>query len=120
MGRLGERPYWMYICSIFIRAIHQVGAAVFLTAFLYKGSFTLPKVYLIIATVSGLLLLGAEAMKHRQLLRELLGVSTMLKLAILGMVFHGWIPATIPVLFAYVLSSVCSHAPKSVRHRLLF
>jgi hypothetical protein len=120
LGRLGDRPYWMYIFSIFIRAVHQVGAGVFLTSFLFKDTMPLPRLYLIIVSVSGVLLLVVEALKHRQLLRELLGVSTLIKLAILGLVYHGWVPATIPVLFVFVLSSICSHAPKSFRHRLLF
>jgi hypothetical protein len=120
MGRLGDRPYWMYIFSIFIRAVHQVGAAVFLTSFLFGDLMRLPRLYLIIVSVSGVILLGAEAMKHRQLLRELLGMSTVIKLVILGAVYHGWVPGTLPVLFAFVLSSICSHAPKSFRHRLLF
>jgi hypothetical protein len=120
MGRLGDRPYWMYIFSIFIRAVHQVGAAVFLTSFLFKDLIPLPRGYLVIASVSGVMLLGAEALKHRQLLRELLGVSTIVKLVILGLAYHGWVPGTIPVLFAFILSSICSHAPKSFRHRLLW
>lgn len=120
LGRLGDRPYWIYIFSIFIRAVHQVGAGVFLTSFLFKDTMSLPRLYLIVVSVSGVLLLVAEAMKHRQLLRELLGVSTMIKLVILGLVYHDWVPATLPVLFAFVLSSICSHAPKSFRHRLLF
>jgi hypothetical protein len=120
MGRVGDRPYWIYIFSIFVRAVHQVGAAVFLASFLFNDVLVLPRLYLIIASVSGLILLGAEALKHRQMLRELLGVSTLIKLVILGLVYHGWIPGTLPVLFAFVLSSLCSHAPKSIRHRLLF
>lgn len=120
MGRLGDRPYWIYIFSIFMRAVHQVGAAVFLTSFLFGDLMRLPRLYLIIVSVSGIILLGAEAMKHRQLLRELLGVSTVFKLVILGMVYHGWVAGALPVLFAFVLSSICSHAPKSFRHRLLY
>jgi hypothetical protein len=120
LGRLGDRPYWIYIFSIVIRAVHQVGAGVFLTSFLFKGTMPLPRLYLILVSVSGVMLLVAEAMKHRQLLRELLGVNTMIKLVILGLVYHGWVPPTLPVLLAFVLSSIGSHAPKSVRHRLLF
>jgi hypothetical protein len=119
-GRLGDRPYWVYIFSIFIRAVHQVGAAVFLASFLFKDIMTLPRLYLIIVSASGVILLFAEAMKHRQLLRELLGVSTIIKLVIFGLVYHGWVPVTLPVLFAFGLSSICSHAPKSIRHQLLF
>jgi len=34
MGRIGYRPYWALNLSILIRAAHQVGAAVFLAAYL--------------------------------------------------------------------------------------
>ena len=30
MGRIGDRPYWVLNLSILIRAVHQVGASVFL------------------------------------------------------------------------------------------
>jgi hypothetical protein len=120
LGRLGDRPYWAYIFSIWIRAVHQVGAAVFLASFLLTDQMRLPRLYLILVSVSGVMLLGAEAWKHRQLLRELLGVSTLIKMVVLGLVYHGWVPATLPVLFVFVLASLCSHAPKSVRHRLLY
>lgn len=56
LGRVGERPFWVLSLSILIRAVHQVGAAVFLTSFLIKdlgGSFT---PYLVLTVVSGCLL----------------------------------------------------------------
>ena len=34
LGQTGYRPFWVLKLSIFIRAVHQVGAAVFLAAFL--------------------------------------------------------------------------------------
>lgn len=118
-GRLGDRPYWVLASSIFIRAAHQVGAAVFLGSFLMENVITLPRLYLVIVSISGLVLVLTESMRHRQLLRELSGISTLIKLVILGLAYHGWIPAVPAVLFAFVVASICSHAPKSIRHRLI-
>lgn len=119
-GRIGDRPYWIFIFSIFVRAIHQVGAAVFLASFLIPDIITLPLLYLIIACVSGVILLITEGIRHRQLLRELSGISTIVKVILIGLAYHGWIPAVPAVLFAFFLTSFFSHAPKSIRHRLLF
>lgn len=120
LGRKGDRPYWVLIFSIFVRAIHQVGAAVFLGSFLLGNSIDLPLLYLIIVSVSGVILLITEGIRHRQLLRELSGISTLIKLALLGLAYHGGVPATPVILFSFILASLCSHAPKSIRHRLLF
>ncbi len=120
LGRLGDRPYWVLFFSIFVRAIHQVGAAVFLASFLLKDIITPPPIYVFIVFVSGAILLGAESIRHRQLLKELAGVSTLVKLVILGLGYHGWIPAMFAALFAFAFASLFSHAPKSIRHRLLF
>lgn len=119
IGRVGERSYWIFYVSIFLRAIHQVGAAVFLASFVLKD-ITMPALYLIIAFVSGMLLLITEGLRHRQILRELTGAATMFKLILLGLAYHGWMPGMFTALFAFVLASLCSHAPKSIRHRLLF
>ncbi|MBU1340565.1 MAG: hypothetical protein KKE44_00715 [Proteobacteria bacterium] len=120
LGRIGDRPYWVLIFSIFVRAIHQVGAAVFLGSFLLEDSMNMPQLYLIIVSVSGVILMITEGTRHRQLLRELSGVSTLIKLVLLGLAYHNWLPATPAILFSFVLASVFSHAPKSIRHRLLF
>ena len=120
LGRVGDRPYWVMFISIFIRAIHQVGAAVFLASFLLKDIITIPPLYLIIVFVSGAVLMLTEGLRHRQLLRELSGMGTIFKLVILGLAYHGWVPAMFAALFAFVLASIFSHAPKSIRHRLLF
>ncbi len=119
-GRIGDRPYWILIFSIFVRAIHQVGAAVFLGSFLLGESIDLPLLYLIIVSVSGVILLITEGVRHRQLLRELSGISTLIKLVLLGLAYHSGVAATPVILFCFVLASICSHAPKSIRHRLIF
>lgn len=120
MGRIGNRPYWILNFSILIRAIHQVGAAVFLTTFLLDEIVHPPSVYLVIVFGSGLALFLAEWMRHRQICREVSGVTTMVKLLLLGAAYHGFLPAPVAVLLAFVLASVGAHAPKLVRHKLLF
>lgn len=120
IGRVCDRPYWVLILSVFIRAAHQVGAAVFLTSFLFADTFELPWGYLVIASISGVMLLVTEGLRHRQLFRELSGVSTLVKLIILGGVYHGGLPAMPAVLMVFISAAFFSHAPKSIRHRLLF
>lgn len=120
MGRIGNRPYWALNLSLLVRAVHQVGAAVFLAAFLLDVIPGPPKIYLIIALVSGVLLLITEWMRHRQIFRELAGVSTLVKLILLGAAYHGYLPPWQTVLLAFIIASIAAHAPKKVRHRLLF
>lgn len=118
MGRIGNRPWWILNFSILVRAGHQVGAAVFLAAFLLDVQ--LPFLYLIIVFGSGVALFLAEWMRHRQICRELSGVSTFIKLLLIGAAYHGFLSAPVTVLLAFILASVGAHAPKMVRHRLLF
>jgi len=118
MGRTTDRPYWMMILSIIVRAVHQIGAAVCLGAFVLGAE--LPWLYLVLAGISGCLLMLTEALRHRQLLREAAGVITLVKAGIVGMALHGWIPAVPSVLFAFALASFYSHAPKTIRHRIWF
>jgi NhaP-type Na+/H+ or K+/H+ antiporter len=120
LGRIGNRPYWVLNLSILIRALHQVGAAVFLASFLMDDPGPPPSLYLSIAFGSGAALFFAEWMRHRQICRELSGITTLVKLLLLGAAYHGFIPATIAVLIAFVLASIAAHAPKMIRHRLLF
>jgi hypothetical protein len=120
MGRIGNRPYWALNLSLLVRAAHQVGAAVFLAAFLLEAIPGPPKLYVAIALVSGGLLLIAEWLRHRQIFRELAGISTLFKLLLLGGAYHGFLPMWQTVLLAFIIASVAAHAPKKVRHRLLF
>lgn len=57
LGRTGDRPYWIWMVSIFIQAAHQVGAAVFLAVFLLPGRPDLPRAYLFLAAVTGVMLM---------------------------------------------------------------
>ena len=102
------------------RALHQVGAAVILASFLMDDPGPPPSLYLSIAFGSGVALFFAEWMRHRQICRELSGITTLVKLLLLGAAYHGFIPTTIAVLTAFVLASIAAHAPKMIRHRLLF
>lgn len=114
------RPYWVLNLSVLIRAVHQVGAAVFLATYLIDGIAHPPSFYLVLVFVSGMALLFTEWLRHRQLYRELSGVTTACKLLLLGAAYHGLLSAPIAVLLAFVLASVGAHVPKKVRHRLLF
>jgi len=120
LGRTADRPYWVVLSSIVVRAIHQVGAAVFLAGYLLEIVSTIPGCYLIVVTLSGVILLIIEGLRHRQLFREMSGISTLLKLIVLGLAYHGWLPGIPAILFVFIIASLCSHAPKFIRHRLLF
>ena len=37
LGPVAPRPYWLVLFSVVIRALHQVGAAVYLSSFLLDG-----------------------------------------------------------------------------------
>lgn len=120
LGRIGPRPLWVLKLSILIRAIHQVGAAVFLAAYLLDYIPAVPPAYLFLALITGVALLFTEWLRHREIYRELSGLGTFIKLVLLGIAFHGFLPQTLTVVCAFLLASVCSHAPKQYRHRLLF
>lgn len=120
MGRIGNRPYWVLYLSVGIRAVHQVGAALFLASFLLDEGVHLSSLYLVIVFVSGVALFFTEWMRHRQIGRELSGVTTLVKLVLLGAAYHGFLPASATVLAAFILASIGAHAPKQVRHRLLY
>ena len=118
--RTADRPYWIWLVSIFIRALHQVGAAVFLAVFLLPGKPDLPRLYIVLAAATGLMLMATEMLRHRQLLREPAGLATFVKLAIMGIGLHGWLPAVPAMLTAFVVAAFFAHAPKHIRHRRLF
>lgn len=120
MGRIGNRPYWVLNLSILIRAVHQVGAAVFLTSFLLNEITSPPPLYLALAALSGIALLLTEGMRHRQIYRELSGLTVFIKLILIGAAYHGFMPTSPGILIAFLVASVGSHAPKMIRHRLLY
>lgn len=119
MGRIAARPLWAYRLANPVRAAHLVGAAVFLAAYLLGIDSGPPEIYVVVAVVSGGLLLILEWSRHPQIFRELAGVITLVKLLLLGAAHHGFLPGPATVLLAFVIASVGAHAPKHVRHRLL-
>ncbi|NIP49241.1 MAG: hypothetical protein GWO30_04350 [Gammaproteobacteria bacterium] len=120
MGRIGDRPYWALMLSILVRAAHQVGAAVFLAAYLLDSITALPRTYTVIVLLSGILLLGAEWWRHRQIFREPAGLVTTIKILLMGAASHGLLPLQTTMLLVFVIASVMAHSPKRVRHRILF
>ena len=118
-GRIGDRPFWILNFSILIRAAHQVGAAVFLAAFLLDAIPEPPMIYVLIALISGGLLLACEWMRHRQIFREVAGMITLVKILLLGAAYHGYLPLTETILLTFIFASIGAHAPKKFRHRLL-
>ena len=120
MGKIGTRPFWVLNLSVVIRALHQIGAAVFLTSFLFKESISPPPLYLYLVFASGVALVFTEWLRHRQILREVSGIATTFKLVLLGAAYHHFLPMTGTVVVTFVLASICSHAPKTIRHRLIF
>ena len=119
MGRIGDRPFWALYLSLLIRAAHQVGAAIFLAAYLLDAIPGPPTVYVVVALLSGGLLLATEWLRHRQIFRELAGTISVVKLLLLGAAYHGFLPLPTTVLLVFIIASIAAHAPKKVRHRLL-
>ena len=120
LGPVGPRPYWVVLVSVVIRAIHQVGSAVYLSSFLLDNIVGPPAFYLWLAVITGLALIGTEAMRHRALYREVAGLATILKVVLLGIAFHGYLPETATVVVAFFIAALAAHLPKNIRHRLIF
>ncbi len=120
LGRVEYRPLWALHVSNMFRALHQVAGAVFLTSCLFHNDTLHPLLFLLLSTGSGILLLSFEAIRHRQIWRELTGIVTFGKLILLGLAYHGIWRADILCLAAFILASLASHAPRYIRHRLLF
>ncbi|WP_305044214.1 hypothetical protein [Geoalkalibacter sp.] len=120
MGRIGERPAWVRHLSLPIRALHQLGAAVILAAGLFDAFPEPSGVYLALTLLSGGLLMAGDWMQHRQLPRELVGVVTLLKILLFGAAYHGYLPAQGSVLLVFLAAAIVAHAPRKIRHRLLY
>jgi NhaP-type Na+/H+ or K+/H+ antiporter len=119
-GKIGDRPFWILKLSILLRAIHQIGAAVFLASYLLDA-IPRPSIFYVLLTVcSGVALFFMEWMRHREIYRELSGASTFVKLVLLGLAYHAVFPPTPTVVTAFLIASIASHAPKQYRHRLLY
>ncbi|WP_228723261.1 hypothetical protein [Desulfosediminicola flagellatus] len=119
-GRTMHRPVWVLWLSIFTRALHQVGAALFLCLYLFADRFTLPDFSIYMAGITGVVLFFAEAMRHREVYREISGMVTLAKCVLLGAGFHGLLPAAPAILAVFIIASIGSHAPKNIRHRRIY
>jgi hypothetical protein len=119
-GRIGDRPYGVLLASVAVRAVHQVGGAVFLASFLVDRQGGPPVFYLWLVMLSGVVLAATEVMRHRQWYRELAGVSTAVKLLLIGAAYHRYLPETPAILAAFLLAAVAAHMPREIRHRLLY
>ena len=120
LGRTGERSYSMLLFSIIIRAAHQIGAAIFLAVYLLHWEGGNSRLYTWLVMGSGLILVVTEWLRHRQLYREISGMVTMGKCVMLGGIIHGLFPQEPFVLIVFVAASLGAHAPKNIRHRLLW
>lgn len=120
LGSVHHRPVWVLYLSLGVRAAHQVGAAIFLAAFLIGKNHQSWNFYLYLSVFTGLVLCGTEGMRHRQLHRELAGMATVLKCLLIALAFHGLLWPRSLVLSGFVLASLAAHAPKNIRHRLLW
>lgn len=119
-GTVAPRPYWVVLASVLIRALHQIGAAVYLSSYLLDNIVGPPAFYLWLSIISGLALLFTEGLRHRSLYREVAGLGTFVKVMLLGLAYHGFLPETATVTAAFVFAAVAAHLPKNIRHRLLY
>lgn len=119
-GPAHPRPYWLVLLSVVIRAVHQVGAAVYLSSYLLDAIVGPPVYYLWLSVVSGLALLFTEGLRHPQMYREVSGFGTLVKIVLLGVAYHGYLPETATVVTAFIIAAIAAHLPKNLRHRLLY
>jgi len=117
-GRIGNRPLWVLYLSICLRAAHLFCASVFIAIYLLQD--VVDGLFLSAAIVTGAILLTLESMRHRQIYRESVGIATAVKLLLLGFVVHqaGFGKPLLVAIF--LLAAIISHAPRNIRHRLLF
>jgi hypothetical protein len=108
MGRIGHRPFWILHLSVLIRAVHQVGAAVYLAAYLLGAGISPTSGYALVAYFSGVLLVFTWP--DRQLYREI-ALATLSFSSVPRCI----LPAVWAVLTAFVLASICAHLPKQLR-----
>ena len=120
LGKTWERPIWGLLLSICLRALHQLGAGLFLASVLFGYGGEDAGDFLSLSVFSGIALLLAEWVRHLQIYRELSGLVTFCKCALIGLGVHAFIPVEPAVVAGFLVASVGAHAPKQIRHRLLF
>lgn len=119
-GPVYYRPTWVVYLSVVIRALHQIGAAVFLSSYLLDIPTVISPFYLWLAVISGMALVCTELWRHRAMYREVSGAGTLLKLLLLGLAYHGLFQPAVLVTAAFVIAAIAAHLPKNIRHRMLF
>ncbi|WP_303720692.1 hypothetical protein [Malonomonas rubra] len=120
IGRVADRPDPVRYLSILVRSLHQIAVALFIGSFLFNDNDRITGTFLIFVASSGLLLLALEGLRHRQFYREFFGLITFIKFVIIGFSYHHLLPPTPALMFVYFIAATISHAPKRIRHRLIF
>ncbi len=119
LGRTWYRPLWLFWGSLLVRTAHLLAVALFLGSVVFGHQRA--SLWLVWAAMgSGLLLIVTEGVRHREMYREFFGVVTMVKCLLLGAAMHQLLPQ-LPVFFVvFVVAALAAHAPKQLRHRLLW
>jgi hypothetical protein len=117
---MGNRPFWVRTGSVFVRAAHLVAACAIGGACLLGDGDLGPHGWWAVATVSGVLLLAAEAVAHPEMYREPAGWAVVLKLILIGAIAAvpsagAWLMAA-----AIAIAALGAHFPRNWRHRRLF
>ena len=120
LGRTGNRPQWLRTGSVFVRAVHLVGAGALLGGYLFGVERSMMLPYVGIAAMSGLVLIGTEFARHRELYREVAGWSTIVKLLILLTFPLFPDSAGLLMILVFLIAAIGAHLPRRYRHRLLF
>ena len=120
LGRVIERPHWIRIGSVFVRAVHLLAASAVAGAYLLSVQEVDAGAWWIVAGGSGIVLLIAEVLWHPELWREVGGWATIVKLVLIGLIpvlptAAFWLMAA-----AFLVAVVGAHAPRRWRHRKLF
>ncbi len=120
LGRTGARPWWIRTGSVFVRAAHLLAASAVAGVYLLDVPDADAYAWWVAAGVSGVLLLGGEALRHRELYREVGGWATVLKLALIGVIpaCRGAAPWLMSA--AFVVAVLGAHFPRKWRHRKVF
>lgn len=120
LGRTGNRPIWGLWLSICVRCVHQLGVAALIGYLFFRDGGDAAGMLLWLTTGSGLLLCITEGARHREMYREISGVVTIGKCVLLGLGVHQILPQLPVILLVFVAASLAAHAPRQVRHRLVW
>ncbi len=120
LGRTGDRPQWLRTGSVFVRAVHLIGAGALLGGYLFGVERSLMLPYVWVTLASGLVLIGTEFARHRQLYREVAGWSTIVKILILLTLPLFRDHAGTLMIVVFLIAGIGAHLPRRYRHRLLF